>query len=215
VNYAKSRQGAERVVEAITTHGGKAMAVQGDVSKIADVKRLFADTKRAFGKVTTIVNNAGVFAFQPLEQVTEVEFHRHFGVNVLGPLLMSQEAMNYFGAEGGGIINVGSIGSLNPGPGSTVYSSTKGALETMTIVLARELGPRNIRVNLLVAGATETEGARTAGLLGGALEEQFVSTTPLRRIGQPEDIARVAVFLASEDARWVTGDRILASGGWR
>jgi 3-oxoacyl-[acyl-carrier protein] reductase len=215
VNYSSDKEGADRVVAEIVSKDGEAIAVQGDVAKAGDVRRLFEETKRAFKALDVLVNNAGVFQFEPLESVTEDEFHREFNINVLGPILTTQAALQYFGAEGGSVINVSSVVSLNPPPGSVVYAATKGALDTITRELAKELGSRKIRVNTLAPGGVETEGFHRLGLAGSEFEKQVVSETPLGRLGQPDDIARVAVFLASEDARWLTGERIVASGGWR
>jgi 3-oxoacyl-[acyl-carrier protein] reductase len=215
VNYASSREGAERVVAEITDKGGKAIAVQGDVSKIADVQRLFAETKQAFGPLDTLVNNAGVFQAGPLEAVTEDEFHREFNTNVLGTILTIQEALKHFGSEGGSVINIGSFVGANPPPMAVIYTATKGAVDTVTRGLAKELASRKIRVNSINPGSTETEGTHTGGFIGSDFEKQMVAQTPLGRLGQPEDIARVAVFLASEDAAWLTGETIVASGGLR
>jgi 3-oxoacyl-[acyl-carrier protein] reductase len=213
VNYSSSKEGADRVVADITGQGGKAIAVQGNVSKSADVKRLFAETKKAFGALDVLVNNAGVFQFDPLEAVTEAEFHREFDTNVLGPILTIQEGLKHFGPEGGSVINISSVVSEKPVPSSAVYAATKGALDTVTRVLAKELGSRKIRVNTIAPGGVETEGAHSAGIVGSDFQKQIVADTPLGRFGQPEDVARVAVFLASEDAGWITGDRITVSGG--
>jgi 3-oxoacyl-[acyl-carrier protein] reductase len=215
VNYASSKEGADRVVAEITRKGGKAIAVQGDVSKAADVQRLFAETKKAFGSLDVLVNNAGVFQFEPLESVTEAEFHREFDTNVLGTILTIQEAVKHFGPEGGSVINIGSLASTNPVPLSVVYAATKSAVDSITRVLARELGPRKIRVNSINPGFTETEGAHRIGFTGSDQAKELVARTPLGRPGQPEDIARVAVFLASADSGWLTGESILASGGLR
>jgi len=215
VNYASSKEGADRVVAEITGKGGKAIAVQGDVSKSADVKRLFAETKKAFGPPDVLVNNAGVFEFEPLEAVTEAEFHREFNTNVLGPILTIQEAVKHFGADGGSVINISSVASANPVPNSAVYAATKGAVDSITRGLAKELGPRKIRVNAIAPGGVETEGTHRIGVIGSDFEKQIVAETPLGRFGQPEDIARVAVFLASDDSGWLTGERITASGGYR
>ncbi|MEO8100589.1 MAG: glucose 1-dehydrogenase [Acidobacteriota bacterium] len=213
VNYASSPEGADRVVAEIKSQGGKAIAVQGDVSKAADVRRLFEETKKTFGTLDVLVNNAGVFEFHPLEDVTETEFHRHFNINVLGPILTTQESLKYFGAAGGSVINISSVVGANPVPNSVVYSATKGALNNVTRTLAKELASKNIRVNTIAPGGVETEGTHTAGIIGSDLEKQMVAGTPLGRIGQPKDIATVAVFLASDDAGWLTGERITASGG--
>ena len=215
VNYAASREGADRVVLAITREGGKAVAVQGDVSKAADIKRLVAETKRVYGALDVLVNNAGVFDFFPLEAVTEAEFHREFNINVLGPILLTQEALSLFGERGGSVINVSSVVSTKPPPNAVVYAATKGALDTVTRALAVELAARKIRVNTLAPGGVETEGTHRVGMIGSDFEKQIVASTPLGRIGQPDDIARVAVFLASDDAAWVTGERLAASGGFQ
>jgi len=215
VNYASSKDGADRVVAKIQAEGGAAIAVQGDVAKAADVERIFAEAKRAFGRLDILVNNAGVYNLLPLEGVTEEDFHQHFNVNVLGLLLATQEAAKLFGEEGGSVINIGSVASeLNP-PNSVVYTATKGAVDAVTRVLAKELGPRKIRVNSINPGVIETEGTHAAGVIGSDFEKQFVAQTPLGRTGLPEDIAPVAVFLASDESRWVTGDTLVVSGGLR
>jgi 3-oxoacyl-[acyl-carrier protein] reductase len=215
VNYASSREGADRVVADITAQGGKAIAVQGDVSKAADVKRLFEQTRASFGALDVLVNNAGVYQFGPLETVTEKEFHREFDTNVLGTILTIREALKYFGPHGGSVINISSIASLNPTPDSVVYAATKSAVDSITRSLSKELGARKIRVNAIAPGGTASEGLATAGILGSDFEKQIIGMTPLGRLGQPEDIARVAVFLASDASSWLTGERITASGGWR
>ena len=215
VNYASSKEGAQRVVAEIAGKGGKALAVQGDVAKAADVQRLFAETKKAFGAPDVLVNNAGIYAFDPLENVTEDEFHREFNTNVLGPILTIQEAVKHFGPDGGSVINISSVASTSAPANSVVYSATKGAVDTIARVLAKELGARKIRVNTIAPGGVETEGTRSSGIVGSDFAKQIVADTPLGRFGQPEDIARVAVFLASDDARWLTGERITASGGLR
>lgn len=213
-NYASDRAGAERVVEQIEAKGGKALAVQGDVAKSADVKRLFAETQKAYGRVDVLVNNAGVFDFAPLEGVTEDEFHRQFNINVLGTILATQEGVKLMDGDGGSVINISSVVSEYPVPNSVVYSSTKGAVDTVTKALALELGPRKIRINTLAPGGVETEGARKAGVVGSDFEKTIVANTPLGRFGQPDDIAKVAVFLASDDSSWLTGERITAAGGY-
>jgi|SRR5205807_6464766 len=213
VNYSSSREGAERVVAEITGKGGKAVAVQGDVSNAEDVRRLFEEAKKAFGSLDVLVNNAGVFEFEPIEEVTEHEFHREFNTNVLGPILTIQQALKHFGPDGGSVINISSIASENPVPNSLVYSATKSAVDSITRVLSKELGARKIRVNTIAPGGVETEGVHRIGLIGSDFQKQMVEATPLGRFGQPEDIAQVAVFLASEDSRWLTGERIAASGG--
>jgi len=215
VNYSSSKEGADRVVTEITGSGGKAIAVQGDVSKAADVKRLFAEAKKAFGTLDVLVNNAGVYQFAPLEDVTESEFHRQFNTNVLGLILATQEAVKHFGEHGGSVINIGSVVSRLGMPGSTVYTATKGAVDAITLVHSKELGPRNIRVNSINPGGVETEGTHTMGMVGSDMEKQMVAQTPLGRLGQPGDIATIAVFLASADAGWLTGETLLASGGMR
>jgi 3-oxoacyl-[acyl-carrier protein] reductase len=215
VNYASSREGADRVVAEITGKGGRAVAVQGDVGKAADVRRLFEETQRAFGTLDVLVNNAGVYQLEPIESVVEDAFHRQFNTNVLGPILTIQEAVKHFGPKGGSVINISSVASTSAPPNSVVYSATKGALDTVTQVLAKELGPRRIRVNTIAPGGVETEGVHAAGFMGSDFEKQIVAGTPLGRLGQPEDIAGVAVFLASDAAGWVTGERIGASGGFR
>ncbi len=215
VNYASSREGADRVVAEIKSKGGKALAVQGDVSKAADIRRLFEETKKAFGAPHILVNNAGVYQFEPLEAVGEPEFHREFNTNVLGPILTIQEALKHFGAQGASVINISSVASLAAVPNSVVYSATKGALDAVTRVLASELGARKIRVNTIAPGGVETEGVHRIGVIGSDFQKQIIAGTPLGRFGQPEDIARVAVFLASEDSAWLTGERITASGGFR
>jgi 3-oxoacyl-[acyl-carrier protein] reductase len=215
VNYATAKADAERVVGEITSGGGKAIAVRGDVAKAADVRRLFRETKEAFGGVDVLVNNAGVYQFQPLDEVTEEEFHRQFNINVLGLIQATREAASHFGPEGGSVINIGSAITSNPMPNSVVYAATKGAVDVVTRVLARELGARKIRVNSINPGGTDTEGVRSFGLIGSDLEKQLLAQTPLGRVGVPSDIAPVAVFLASAESAWLTGEILLASGGYR
>jgi len=215
VNYASSKDGADAVVADIVKAGGKAVAVQGDVSKAADVRHIFAETKKAFGRLDVLVNNAGVYEFAPLEQITEEHFHRHFNTNVLGLILATQEAVKLFGSEGGSVINISSaVVSVTP-PGSAVYTATKGAVDSVTHVLAKELGPKKIRVNAINPGVVETEGVHAAGFIGSDFLKQFETLTPLGRIGQPADIAPIAVFLASQDSGWMTGETVFASGGLR
>jgi 3-oxoacyl-[acyl-carrier protein] reductase len=215
VNYAGSKEAAARVVDDIKGNGVRAIAVRGDVSKAADVSRLFAEAKAAFGALDVLVNNAGIAAFSPLEAVTEDLYRRLFDTNVLGPVLTIKEALAHFSANGGSVINIGSVVSVSPTPGSTVYAATKGAVETITRALATELGGRRIRVNTLAPGTVETDATRADGLIGSELGKELVARTPLGRLGQPEDIARVAVFLASDEASWVTGAFIPVSGGLR
>ena len=215
VNYSSSREGADKVVADIKAKGGKALAVQGDVAKAGDVKRLFAETKKAFGALDVLVNNAGIYAFSPLDAVTEDDFHRQFETNVLGPILTTQEALKYFNSEGGSVINISSVVSTGNVPNSVVYSATKGAVDTIARVLGTELAARKIRVNTIAPGGVETEGTHASGIIGSDFEKQLVAKTPLGRLGQPDDIAEVAVFLASDNSRWLTGERIAASGGLR
>lgn len=215
VNYASSKEGADRVVSEITVKGGKAIAVQGDVAKAADVQRIFAETKNKFGKLDVLVNNAGVYQFAPLEEITEEQFHRQFNTNVLGLLLATQEAAKLFGSEGGNIINIGSTASRITPPASAVYTATKGAVDAVTQVLSKELGPKNIRVNSINPGMVETEGLHAAGFVGSDFNKQAVTQTPLGRIAQTDDIAPIAVFLASSDSGWLTGETLIASGGLR
>ena len=215
VNYASSKEGADRVVAEIKGNGGKAVAIQGDVSKAGDVQRVFAETKKAFGQLDVLVNNAGVYQFAALDEITEEQFHRQFNTNVLGLLLATQEAAKHFGSEGGSVINIGSTASsLNP-PTTAVYTATKGAVDAVTHVLAKELGPKKIRVNSINPGLVETAGVHAAGFVGSEFQKHFEAQTPLGRIAQPEDIAPIAVFLASADSGWLTGETILASGGLR
>jgi 3-oxoacyl-[acyl-carrier protein] reductase len=215
VNYASSKAGADQVVADIVKKGGKAIAVQGDVSKPMDVKRLFQETKKAYGRLDVLVNNAGVYQFAPLGDITEEQFHRQFNTNVLGLILATQEAEKFFGSEGGNVINIGStISTLTP-PTSTVYTATKGAVDAVTHVLAKELGPKKIRVNSINPGMVETEGVHAQGFIGSDFQKKLEEQTPLGGIGQPEDIARIAVFLASKDSGWLTGETIVASGGLR
>src|SRR6202790_3293823 len=215
VNYASSKEGAERVVSEIKAKGGKAVAIQGDVSKAKDVERLFAETNRAFGRLDVLVNNAGVYEFAPLEQVTEEQFHRMFGTNVLGLILATREAARNFGADGGSVINIGSVASSLTAPTTSVYTATKGAVDAVTRTLAKELGPRKIRVNSINPGVVETEGVRAAGFDQGDLRKSIEAQTPLGRIGQPQDIAPAAVFLASSDSAWITGETLRVAGGLR
>ena len=215
VNYASSKEGADRVVAEITDKGGNAVAVQGDVSNASDVQRLFAETKRTFGKLDVLVNNAGVYQFAALGEITEEQFHRLFNTNVLGLILASQEAAKLFGPEGGSIINIGSTASRLTPPMTTVYTATKGAVDAVTHVLAKELGPKKIRVNSINPGMVETEGVHTSGIIGSDFQKQMEAQTPLGRIAQPDDIAPIAVFLAAADSGWLTGEILLASGGLR
>jgi len=215
VNYSSSRDGADRVVAEIEQAGGRAAAIQGDVSRAEDVARLFEETRKRLGTPDVLVNNAGVFRFHPLESVTEEEFHRQFNINVLGLILATREAAKHFGSDGGSVINIGSVASEAGPAGSVVYSATKGAVDAVTRVLAKELGPRRIRVNSINPGGVETEGARELGIVGSDFEREMVARTPLGRFGQPDDIAPVAVFLASAESGWLTGEVVTASGGYR
>jgi 3-oxoacyl-[acyl-carrier protein] reductase len=213
VNYSSSKEGADRVVKEITAKGGKAIAVQADVSKQADVKRLFAETKKAYGKLNVLVNNAGIYQFAPLEGVTEKLFHDHFNLNVLGLLLATQEAVKLIGPEGGSIINVGSgVSTINP-PNTSVYTATKAAVDSITGVLSKELGPRKIRVNSINPGMIETEGVHAAGFIESDFRKWVETQSPLGRIGQSDDIAPTAVYLASSDSKYLTGETIRVTGG--
>jgi len=215
VNYASSKAGADKVVAEINSNGGKAVAVQGDVAKKADIDRLFAETKKAFGRLDILVNNAGIYAFGPLENVTEEHFHSQFNLNVLGLLLASQKAAELFDSNGGSIINVSSVVGVNPLPGASVYSASKAAVDAITKSLAKELGPKKIRVNSINPGMIETEGVQSAGFLESDFRKQVEAQTPLGRIGQPQDVARVAAFLASPDSGWVSGETLMIAGGFR
>lgn len=214
VNYASSKAGADAVVAAITAAGGRAVAVGGDVSKAADAQGIIDAAVETYGRIDILVNNSGVYEMAPIEAFTEAQFHRQFDINVLGPLLMTQAALKHLG-EGASIINVSSVVTTITPPGSAVYSGTKGAIDAITGVLARELGPRKIRVNAINPGIVITEGTHAAGIAGSEFETALVAQTPLGRAGKPEDIASIAVFLASDDSGWLTGERIVASGGMR
>jgi 3-oxoacyl-[acyl-carrier protein] reductase len=213
-HHATSKEGADRVAADIKATGGDARVVQADVSKSADVKRLFAETRRAYDRLDILVNNAAVFQFDALEAVTEAEFQRQFGTNVLGPLLAIQEAVKHFGEGGGSIVNVGTVASEARLPASVVYAASKSALDAVTRALSAELGPRRIRVNTLSPGGVETEGFRAMGELGEGMRQMLVPRTALGRLGRPDDIAKVAVFLASDEAAWITGERLVVSGGF-
>jgi len=215
VNYSSSKEGADKVVAEITKNGGKAVAVQGDVAKPADVQRIFAETKKAFGKLDVLVNNAGVYQFFPLEELNEELFYRMFNTNVFGALLATREAVKLFGDNGGSVINVGSAATELNAPTSSVYTATKGALDSITAVLSKELGSKKIRVNSINPGMVETEGTHVGGFIGSDFQKTFEAQTPLGRIAQPDDITPIAVFLASSDSAWVTGEHIVASGGLR
>jgi 3-oxoacyl-[acyl-carrier protein] reductase len=215
VNYASSKTGADKVVAEITKAGGKAVAVQGDVAKRADIEKLFAETKKTFGHVDILVNNAGIYEFAPLEQITEEHFHKQFDLNVLGLLLTTQEAVKHFNPAGGSVVNLSSLVSTLAPPYGSVYSATKGAVDVITISLSKELGARKIRVNAVRPGLVETEGTHTAGFTSGDFYDQYIKGTPLGRIGQPQDIAAAVSYLASDDSSWVTGETLLVSGGHR
>ncbi len=214
VNFASSKAGADAVVASITAADGRAIAVGGDVSKAADAQAIINAAVETYGRIDILVNNSGVYEMAPIEEFTEAQFHRQFDINVLGPLLMTQAALKHLG-EGASVINVSSVVTTITPPGSAVYSGTKGAVDAITGVLARELGARKIRVNAINPGIVITEGTHAAGIAGSEFETALVAQTPLGRAGKPEDIASIAVFLASDDSRWLTGERIVASGGMR
>jgi 3-oxoacyl-[acyl-carrier protein] reductase len=215
VNYASSKAGADNVVADIKAKGGRAVAVQADVAKPADVHRLFNEAKQAFGRIDVLVNNAGIYQFAPLEEVTPELFHRQFNLNVLGLLLSTQEAVRHFGPDGGSVVNISSVVATLAPPNTSVYSGTKAAVDAITRSLAKELGPRKIRVNSINPGMVETEGLHGAGIAESDFRKQVEATTPLGRIGQPQDIAPAAVFLASGDSGWITGETFYISGGAR
>ena len=215
VNYASSKAGADKVVAEITGKGGKAVAIQADVAKKAEIDRLFAESRKAFGALDILVNNAGIYEFSPLEGVTEEHFHRQFNLNVLGLILTTQEAVKQFGPAGGSIVNISSVASSAAPPTGSVYSATKAAVDAVTKSLAKELGPRKIRVNAINPGMVETEGVHSAGIADSDFRKQIEATTPLGRIGQPQDIAAAAVFLASADSAWITGETLVIAGGYR
>jgi len=215
VNYSSSKAGAAEVVSEIIKQGGRALAVQADVSRKADIERLFAGTKTAFGRLDILVNNAGIYEFAPLDQITEDHFHKQFNLNVLGLILATQEALKYFGVEGGSVVNMSSVVSTLTPPNTSVYSATKGAVDAVTGALAKELGPRHIRVNAIRPGLVETEGTQSIGFTSGDVRKDFEAQASLGRIGQPDDIAKAVVFLASSDSSWVTGETLLVAGGVR
>ncbi len=214
VNYSSGKEGADRVISEIIGGGGRAIAIRADVSRAGEVKRMFEETQKSFGSIDVLVNNAGVFQFDPFEAITEKEFRREFDINVLGAILATQQALKYFPNHGGSVINISSIASENPVPSSALYAATKGAIDTLTMALAKELGPRNIRVNTVAPGLVDTEGNRSSGFVGSPGGDAGAAATPLgARFAQPREIAPVVVFLASDDAAWLTGERISASGG--
>jgi 3-oxoacyl-[acyl-carrier protein] reductase len=214
VNYASSKSGADNVVSEISRKGGKAIAVKADLAKKADIDFLFAETKKAFGKTDILVNNAGIYEFMPLEQITEEHFHKQFNLNVLGLVLATQEAVRQFGPDGGSVINISSVVSKVAPPNGSIYSATKGAVDTITKSLAKELGARKIRVNSINPGMIETEGFHAAGIAGSDMQKSVEAQTPLGRIGQPQDIGSVAVFFASDDSAWITGETVQVAGGF-
>jgi 3-oxoacyl-[acyl-carrier protein] reductase len=213
INYNQDATGANAAVKEIENQGGKAIALQGDVSKVEDVEKLFLETKNTFGRFDILVNNAGVFPPNALANFSEVDFHRTINTNVLGNILCTKESLKYFSPDGGCIINLASVQSKNPIPEMAVYASTKGAIEILTMAYAKELASKNIRVNALAPGAVETEGTHTRGWFKSDFHKNIEKATPMGRMGQPADIGKIAVFLASEDSFWITGERIVASGG--
>jgi 3-oxoacyl-[acyl-carrier protein] reductase len=215
VNYSSSKAGADKVVKEITAKGGKAAAIQANLAQASEIDRLFVQAKKTFRKVDILVNNAGVYEFLPLEKLTEEHFHKQFNLNVLGLLLASQAAVKQFDGDGGSIINISSIVSTLGIPQSAVYSGTKGAVDSITRSMAAELGPRGIRVNAIRPGMVETEGTQSTGIAESDMRKQVEAATPLGRIGQPQDIAGAAVFLASDDSSWITGETFVISGGYR
>jgi len=215
VNYSSSKAGADKVIEEIKADGGKAIAVQADVAKKADIDRLFSETKKAYGKLDILVNNAGIYEFAPLENITEDSFHKQFNLNVLGLLLSTQKAVEHFDSTGGTVINVSSVAGISPAPGGSVYSASKAAVDAITKSLAKELGAKKIRVNSINPGMIETEGVHAAGIIESDFRKQVEAQTPLGRIGQPNDVASVATFLATTDSAWITGETFLVAGGYR
>lgn len=213
VNYSSSKAGADKVVAAITNNGGKAVAVQANVAQQADIQRLFTEAKKAFGPVDILVNNAGIYEFAPLSEVTTEHYHKMFDLNVLGLVLTTQEALKHFHPQGGSIINVSSIVATFAPPNALVYNATKASVDVITKTLAKELGPRQIRVNSVNPGMVETEGVKSAGISESEMRTQFENQTPLGRIGQPEDIAPAVVFLASSDSGWISGESLTIAGG--
>jgi len=213
VNYSSSKEGAEKVVAEIVGQGGKAIAVHGNVAKQADIEKLLSETKKAFGQLDILVNNAGIYEFAPIEAITEELFHKQFDLNVLGLILTTKEAVKHFGPSGGSVVNISSIVSTQAPPAASVYSATKGAVDTITKSLAKELGPRKVRVNAVNPGMVVTEGTHSTGIIGSDFEKQTVAQTPLGRIGKPEDIAPAVAFFASDDASWITGETLVIAGG--
>jgi 3-oxoacyl-[acyl-carrier protein] reductase len=214
VNYSASKESADRVVKEVTANGGRAIAVKANLSKKTDIDQLFTETRKAFGQIDILVNNAGIYEFSPVESITEEHYRKQFDLNVLGLALSTQEALKQFNPAGGSIINISSVVSTLGIPGAAVYSGTKGAVDAITRSLAKELGPRGIRVNAINPGMVETEGVHAAGIAESDMRKQVEAQTPLGRIGQPEDIARAAVFFASQDSAWITGETLTVSGGY-
>ncbi|HEY2883011.1 MAG TPA: glucose 1-dehydrogenase [Pirellulales bacterium] len=215
VNYSSSKEAAEKVVKEITAAGGKAIAMKASMSEPKEIEQLFAETKKQFDKLDILVNNAGVYEFQPLENITPEHFNRHFNINVLGLLLASQQAVKLFGTKGGAIVNISSVAATTAPPQTAVYSATKGAVDSITKVLANELGARKIRVNAINPGMVDTEGFQAAGIAESEFRKHYEAQAPLGRIGKPDDIAKMAVFLASDDSDWITGESFYVSGGVR
>lgn len=213
VNYSSSKQGADRVVEEIKKNGGRAMAIQANIGKEEDIKRLFRDTKNAYGKIDILVNNAGIYEFAPLESITKEHFNKMFDLNVLGLIFAIREAVDYFGMDGGSIINISSVAGKSPLPNTSVYSATKAAVDAVTKALSKELGTKNIRINSVNPGLIETEGTHTGGIMGGELAAEIKSSTPLGRVGQPDDVSSVVVFFASDASKWITGETLVVAGG--
>lgn len=215
VNYSTSKEGAEHVVHAIESKGGNSIAIKANMTHQKDIENLFLETVKRFGTLDILINNAGIYEFAPLEQITEEHFKKHFDLNVLGLLLACQSAVNYFGPTGGSIVNISSLASMGHLPNTSVYSATKAAVDAITRTLATELGPRQIRVNAINPGVVQTEGTQTAGILDSDFRKEIEARTPLKRIGLPKDVAQAAVFFASNDAGWITGETLVIAGGYR
>jgi 3-oxoacyl-[acyl-carrier protein] reductase len=215
VNYASSKAGADKVVADITAKGGKAVAVKADVSKPEEIKTLFAEAKKAFGRLDILINNAGIYEFSPLEEISPEHFHKQYNLNVLGLILATQEAVRHFGPNGGSVVNISSVVATLAPPNAAVYSGTKAAVDAVTKSLAKELGPKKVRVNSVNPGMVETEGTHSQGITESEMRKQIEAQTPLGRIGKVDDIAPAVVFLASEDAKWITGETLFISGGNR
>ena len=215
VNYSSSKDGADRVVKAIEKKGGKAIAIQANMTSQKDIDKLFSETKKAFGQLDILINNAGIYEFVPIEKISAEHFHKHFDLNVLGLLLASQAAVKHFGAKGGSIVNISSVASTARVPNSSVYSATKAAVDAVTRSLATELGPRKIRVNSINPGMVETEGTMSMGIIESEFKKDFEAKSSLKRTGLPKDVAPAVVFLASDDASWITGETLYIAGGFR